>query len=425
MTPSHLFSARPAVPRRTALLITAGLALVVLLADAAAASAVAFATSSTHASAAASAAAPSRWVWPLSPRPEIVRRFDPPDAPWGRGHRGVDLLGSDGQPVRAAGAGVVTYAGLLAGRGMVTVRHGDLRTTYQPVTPEVSVGAHVDAGTEVGLLRTAGGHCAPRTCLHWGLLRGDDYLDPLSLLGTGPPRLLPLDGHRSTEAVAPALRPHRAGRGDRRDLGPASAAPTTTATLVAGPSGPSASSSSSGPAAASLLTNVRWTPFTLPPPSAIRPAANSPSVPSPPDEPARRGESAPGTGATRPKYVRGAEFSPAAIPMALSSLATPSPRADDTAGQDRRLGASRTGMPTLLTTVMAPAAGALAGAVAAGLLVRRSGAPMVRPPLPPRPPSAPPAPAFGSALGPAPSRRRRPAPVVDLASMRRRSGRAA
>src|SRR3712207_6926505 len=32
-------------------------------------------------------------VWPLRPRPEVVRGFDPPDVRWGSGHRGVDLAG--------------------------------------------------------------------------------------------------------------------------------------------------------------------------------------------------------------------------------------------------------------------------------------------------------------------------------------------
>ncbi|MFD2079836.1 murein hydrolase activator EnvC family protein [Actinopolymorpha cephalotaxi] len=362
---------------------------------------------------ATTAVAPSRWVWPLSPRPEIVHRFDPPDVPWGPGHRGVDLLGSEGQPVRAAGAGVVTYAGLLAGRGVVTVRHGDLRTTYQPVRPEVSVGAHVDAGTELGLLRAAGGHCAPRTCLHWGLLRGDDYLDPLSLLGTGPPRLLPLDGHRSTDSdapVVPELPPRRSGSGDSRGPGGQTSARVTPAGLVAAPPAVSA---------ASLLTGARWTPFSGLSPSAAPPdlAANPPGAPSLPAGTVRRAES---TRTTEPS--RGAEFSPAGTSMAVSPLSTPSPSVGDTDGQERRLGASATEMPALLTTVMAPAAGALAGAVAAGLLVRRSGAPMGRPPLPPSPP---PIPAFGSARRLSRPRRRRPAPVVDLASMRSRSRRAA
>ncbi len=138
-------------------------------------------------------AAAGTWVWPLTPRPVVVARFDPPDSPWGAGHRGVDLLGAERQTVRAAGAGVVSYAGLLAGRGVVAVTHGGLRTTYEPVAPSVAVGAAVRAGDPIGALTSSGSHCAPQACLHWGLLRGTRYLDPLTLVTAGPPRLLPLD----------------------------------------------------------------------------------------------------------------------------------------------------------------------------------------------------------------------------------------
>lgn len=131
-------------------------------------------------------------VWPLQPQPPVVRGFDPPDSPYGAGHRGVDLLGVVGQPVRAALAGTVSFAGLLAGRGVVVVDHGATRTTYEPVTATVPVGTPVAAGAPVGTLALAGSHCFPRACLHWGWIEGATYLDPLRLVGAGPVRLLPL-----------------------------------------------------------------------------------------------------------------------------------------------------------------------------------------------------------------------------------------
>jgi murein DD-endopeptidase MepM/ murein hydrolase activator NlpD len=131
-------------------------------------------------------------VWPLRPSPEVVAGFDPPLDPWGSGHRGVDLLGSAGQPVLAALPGRVTFAGMLAGRGVVVVSHGDTRTTYEPVSADVSAGQVVAAGGRLGRLGTFGSHCFPRVCLHWGWLRGEVYLDPLDLVGGGPVRLLPL-----------------------------------------------------------------------------------------------------------------------------------------------------------------------------------------------------------------------------------------
>jgi murein DD-endopeptidase MepM/ murein hydrolase activator NlpD len=130
--------------------------------------------------------------WPLRPQPEVVRAFDPPDSPYGAGHRGVDLLGTVGQPVLAALPGTVSFAGLLAGRGVVVVDHGATRTTYEPVDATVSVGTVLAAGAPLGTLGLAGSHCFPRACLHWGWIRGETYLDPLRLVGAGPVRLLPL-----------------------------------------------------------------------------------------------------------------------------------------------------------------------------------------------------------------------------------------
>jgi murein DD-endopeptidase MepM/ murein hydrolase activator NlpD len=138
----------------------------------------------------------SGWDWPLEPVPRVVSGFDPPASPWGPGHRGVDLASAVGAPVRSVGAGRVGYAGQVAGRGVVSVEHpGGLRTTYEPVTPAVSVGDEVARGDLLGTVSAAPGHCLPATCLHWGVLRGETYLDPLALVGVVPVRLLPLRGN--------------------------------------------------------------------------------------------------------------------------------------------------------------------------------------------------------------------------------------
>lgn len=133
------------------------------------------------------------WQWPLPGRPPVLRRFDPPASPYGPGHRGVDLGGSPGDPVLAAGPGVVVHAGGVAGRGVVSVQHANgLRTTYEPLAVAVEPGATVARGARLGQL--LGGHagCPWPACLHWGLRRADTYLDPLTLLRPGPVRLLPL-----------------------------------------------------------------------------------------------------------------------------------------------------------------------------------------------------------------------------------------
>ncbi|MDQ3153076.1 MAG: peptidoglycan DD-metalloendopeptidase family protein [Actinomycetota bacterium] len=135
--------------------------------------------------------------WPLPGFPAVVRDFEPPPHRYGRGHRGVDLAGEQGTPVLAAGRGTVVFAGPLAGRGVVSVDHaGGLRTTYEPITATVSAGDVVDRGDRIGTLEPGHRGCPAPACLHWGLRRGDDYLDPLQLLAPGPLRLLPWDGSR-------------------------------------------------------------------------------------------------------------------------------------------------------------------------------------------------------------------------------------
>jgi murein DD-endopeptidase MepM/ murein hydrolase activator NlpD len=141
-------------------------------------------------------------VWPLQPQPQVVRAFDPPDSPFGAGHRGVDLAGSVGQPVFAALAGRVTFAAPLAGRGVVVVDHGPTRTTYEPIAAGVHVGQEVLRGERLGTLQLGGSHCLPRACLHWGWRRDATYLDPLLLVGGGPIRLLPLWRDQPVGAIA-------------------------------------------------------------------------------------------------------------------------------------------------------------------------------------------------------------------------------
>jgi murein DD-endopeptidase MepM/ murein hydrolase activator NlpD len=132
--------------------------------------------------------------WPVAPPVSVVHGFDPPDSAYGAGHRGVDLAGRPGAVVSTALSGQVVFAGKLAGRGVVTVSHGDTRTTYEPVTATVRVGDLVATGAPIGVLQPVSGHCAPASCLHWGWLRGKTYLDPLELVGARPVRLLPWEG---------------------------------------------------------------------------------------------------------------------------------------------------------------------------------------------------------------------------------------
>lgn len=140
--------------------------------------------------------------WPVTGSPRVLRAFAPPATRYGAGHRGVDLAAHEGDPVLAALDGRVTFAGRVAGRGVVTVDSGGLRATYEPVVARLAVGQTVRAGQPLGVL-AQGGHCS-RSCLHWGLRSGPEYLDPLLVLRRSHRvALVPADRRRAVErAVA-------------------------------------------------------------------------------------------------------------------------------------------------------------------------------------------------------------------------------
>jgi murein DD-endopeptidase MepM/ murein hydrolase activator NlpD len=124
---------------------------------------------------------------------EVVRGFAPPARLWEPGNRGVDLAAHTGERVYAATPGVVLYAGELAGRGVISIRDGTLRTTYEPVDPVVHAGDLVTQGELIGYVSDAVDNCGPPgTCLHWGALRSDAYIDPMGLLRAPVIRLLPI-----------------------------------------------------------------------------------------------------------------------------------------------------------------------------------------------------------------------------------------
>lgn len=121
--------------------------------------------------------------WPLRGESTVTHPFDPPANDYGPGHRGTDLAAEPDEPVLAVAAGTVVYAGRLAGRGVVSIRHaGGLRSTYEPVDSDVSVGERVRQGQVIGSVSTGHHDCPAPACLHWGMRDGSDYLDPLVLV---------------------------------------------------------------------------------------------------------------------------------------------------------------------------------------------------------------------------------------------------
>ncbi|XAS67834.1 M23 family metallopeptidase [Micrococcaceae bacterium Sec5.7] len=170
-----------------------------LLATAAAAPTAHASSSMPQGSAALPAAAETTdarapWSWPLSPRPEVLRPFDPPDKPWMSGHRGVDLWAAhDGAAVTAPESGTVSFVGVVVDRPVITIDHGNgLRSSFEPVHSSLTAGTVVARGQEIGTL--IAGHCAVPACVHWGVRRGDEYVNPLQfVLDLRPSILLPLE----------------------------------------------------------------------------------------------------------------------------------------------------------------------------------------------------------------------------------------
>ena len=123
------------------------------------------------------------WVWPVD-EVQILRRFEAPPHAYGPGHRGIDLGAVE--TVRAPADGQVAFAGMVAGRPVLTIDHGDgLVTTLEPVVTELVAGHRVARGSPVGIVAT-GGHTRDGT-VHFGVRWDGAYINPLRLLG-GVPR---------------------------------------------------------------------------------------------------------------------------------------------------------------------------------------------------------------------------------------------
>jgi murein DD-endopeptidase MepM/ murein hydrolase activator NlpD len=124
------------------------------------------------------------YAWPV--RGPVLRGFDPPDTPYGSGHRGIDIGAPLGTTVVAAQSGTVAFAGSVAGGLFVSIDHPDgVRTTYSWLS-DVSVrrGATLERGEPIG--RSGVGHPGSGPPhLHFGARIGSVYIDPMLLLEGG------------------------------------------------------------------------------------------------------------------------------------------------------------------------------------------------------------------------------------------------
>lgn len=121
------------------------------------------------------------WTWPvLGP---VIGAFEPPETPFGSGHRGIDIAAPVGTIVVAAETGVVAFAGPVGGHLFVTLDHGGgLTSTYSWLSATlVRRGDIIARGSPVAL--TGRGHPASSVPhLHFGVRLDGNYLDPLEFL---------------------------------------------------------------------------------------------------------------------------------------------------------------------------------------------------------------------------------------------------
>jgi murein DD-endopeptidase MepM/ murein hydrolase activator NlpD len=116
----------------------------------------------------------------------------------------VDLRAADdGAPVTSPAAGRVSFVGVVVDRPVLTVDHGNgLRSSFEPVESQLLPGDAVAEGTVLG--RSLPGHCGATPCIHWGVRRGEVYLDPLSFVTDRRPSVLlpPIRARPGTYTIA-------------------------------------------------------------------------------------------------------------------------------------------------------------------------------------------------------------------------------
>lgn len=139
------------------------------------------------------------WQPPVVGR--VIEPFRAPACPYCAGNRGLDYRVGPNTSVRAVAAGVVSWAGTVAGTRYVVVRHGNgWRTTYgRLASTALGTGDRVATGSLIG---------SASTRFYFGLRIGEEYRDPAPHLGrlVGRPRLVPTDGTAGHRPPPPRLR---------------------------------------------------------------------------------------------------------------------------------------------------------------------------------------------------------------------------
>jgi hypothetical protein len=271
------------------------------------------------------------WTWP-SDGP-VLQPFTFGDDPYAAGqHRGIDVAGTPGSPVRAPAQGSVTFAGTVPGGGRtvtILTPDGYAVTLLHLGAIGVRRGAAVDEAAAVGTLGSSGEAEHPVAYVHLGVRVASEpqgYLDPLRLLPPQPPG--PAEGAAGPQDEATS------GAGSEPEDEPAGADPAAPAEA------PDALDVETGTADAPVEAPA-GVPVEVPAETPAGVPAESPTEVPVADVPARPGEvtaEAPGPAISRP-----AGELTATAPSSAAAGAPPAAPGDATAlpaGSGRRSAAS-------------------------------------------------------------------------------------
>ena len=125
----------------------------------------------------AQAACRTSMQWPLE-HAQVIGEYDAPAKQWLPGHRGLDLRARPQDAIIAPADGVVAFSGKVAGKSVVTLRHGaemgSLTSTFEPRSLRDRSGPSSPRGSVSLVLKVARNIAPMDVCI--GASRAEDVI---------------------------------------------------------------------------------------------------------------------------------------------------------------------------------------------------------------------------------------------------------
>ena len=137
---------------------------------------------------------PEVWAEPIPFMEKSVKRdYRAPATQYSAGHRGIDFKLPLWEPIGSPIDGVITFAGKVIDREVVTVQTpAGYLASFEPACSKVAIGERVIRGQVIA------NHCPPseqyqyhcESCVHFSARNSFGYLSPLFLMGKLEPSVL-------------------------------------------------------------------------------------------------------------------------------------------------------------------------------------------------------------------------------------------